>query len=121
MGLAVDEKSKLIYVPERGNINVFSITREYIDRFCVGQVKRPYGIVISGDGNEFVSDCESHCVYKFELAKFQLVTKVGKQGTGVREFNYPRYLTVNTYRSVLVADCYNDRIVEMDTDLKRTR
>ena len=62
-----------------------------------------------------------HSVYKFKLLKFHLVTKVGKEGTGVREFSYPRYLTVNTDRSVLVADYNNDRIVVMDGDLKHKR
>ena len=120
-GVAVDEKSKLIYVANKGNISVFSMTGEYIDRFCEGQVSWPYGIAISEDNNVFVSDTGSHCVYKFKLPKFQLVTKVGKLGTGVNEFCSPYYLTVTTDRSVLVADCNNDRIVVMDTDLKHKR
>ena len=119
-GVAFDEKSKLIYVANTGNISVFSITGEYIDTFCEGQVEYPFGIAISED-NVFVSDWVSHCVYKFTLPKFQLVTKVGKGGSGVGEFNSPRFLSVTTDRSVLVADCYNDRIVVMDTDLKHTR
>ena len=124
-GVAFDEKSKLIYVANggifmnSGNISVFSITGEYTDRFCQGQVN-PYGIAISAN-NVFVSDRGSHCVYKFTLPRFQLVTKVGKEGTGVREFKSPRYLSVTTDRSVLVADCGNDRIVVMNTDLKHTR
>ena len=124
-GVAFDEKSKLIYVANAGmfmnsaNISVFSITGEYIDRFCEGQVN-PYGIAIS-ENNVFVSDWGLHCVYKFTLPRFQLVTKVGKVGTGVREFKSPRYLTVTTDRSVLVADSGNNRIVVMDTDLKHKR
>ena len=117
-GVAVDEKSKLIYVANKGNISVFSMTGEYIDRFCKGQVSWPYGIAICEDNYVFVSDRGSHCVYKFKLPKFQLVTKVGKYGTDVNEFSSPLYLTVTTDRSVLVADCYNHRIVVMDTDLK---
>ena len=120
-GVAVDEKSKLIYVANEGNISVFSMTGEYIDRFFQGQFDRPYGIVISEDNNVFVSDRGSDCLYKFKLPKFQLVTKVGKKGTGVNEFSFPYYLTVTTDRSVLVADCYNNRIVVMDTDLKHKR
>ena len=117
-GVTFDEKSKLIYVANKGKISVFSITGEYIERFF--EVKNPHGIAISED-NVFVSDWGSHCVYKFTFPKFQLVTKVGKYGTGVREFNYPRHLSVTTDRSVLVADCCNNRIVVMDTDLKHTR
>ena len=126
-GVAFDEKSKLIYVADggdsntRGNINVFSLTGEYIDRFCEGLVNQPYGIAMSRDNIVFVSDRGSHCVYKFKLPKLQLVTKVGKKGNGKGEFSYPRYLTVTTDKSVLVADYGNDRIVVMDTDLKHKR
>ena len=120
-GVAVDEKSKLIYVANEGNISVFSMTGEYIDRFCEEQVIQPFGIAISEDNNVFVSDFGSHCVYKFKLPKFQLVTKVGKLGTGVNEFSSPNYLTVTTDRSVLVADHGNDRMVVMDTNLKHKR
>ena len=126
-GVAFDENSKLIYVADggssntTGNISVFSITGEYIDRFCVGQVYHPYGIAMSGDNIVFVSDWVSDCVYKLKLPKFQLVTKVGKKGNGVGEFNTPEHLTVTKVRYVLVADYYNDRIVVMDTDLKHKR
>ena len=124
-GVAVNDMSKLIFVANgqygTGNISVFSITGEYIHRFCQGQVKVPYGIVMSRDSNVFVSDAWSHCVYKFQLPKFQLVTKAGKFGTGVTEFNSPHYLTLITDRSVLVADSVNDRIAVMDTDLKHER
>ena len=127
-GVAVDEKSKLIYVADTrgydydtGNISVFSMTGEYIDRFCEGQVNQPYGIAISEDNDVFVSDIWSHCVYKFKLPKFQLLTKVGKNVIGVSKFNSPRHLTVTTDRSVLVADRDNNRIVVMDTDLKHQR
>ena len=97
------------------------MTGEYIDRFCEGQVNQPYGIIISEDNDVFVSDSGSHCVYKFKLPKFQLVTKVGKNVIGVSKFNSPHHLTVTTDRSVLVADCDNNRIAVMDTDLKHKR
>ena len=122
-GVAFDEKSKLICVANQGsifgagNISVFSMTGEYIDRFCEGQMN-PYGMAIS-ENNVFVS--ASHCVYKFTFPKFQLVTEVGKYGTGVGEFKYPRHLSVTTDRYVLVADRYNNRIVVMDTDPKHIR
>ena len=66
-GVAVDEKSKLIYVATGGEgrryfyryISLFSMTGEYIDRFCKGQAWDPFGIVISGDNNLFVSDLGS--------------------------------------------------------------
>ena len=125
-GVAFDEKSNLIYVANggkfmnSGNISVFSITGEYIDRFCEELVKYPHGIAVC-ENNVFVSEWGSDCVYKFALPKFQLVTKVGKEGTGVKEFNSPFYLSVSTDRSVLVADCGNNRIIVTGTNLKHKR
>ena len=98
------------------------LTKQVIlNGFCEGQINQPHGIAISEDNNVFVSDWGSHCVYKFKLPKFQLVTKVGKKGAGINEFSCPHYLIVTTDRYVLVADLSDHRIVVMDTDLKHKR
>ena len=122
-GVAFDEKSQRIYVVDAapgysyGYINVFSVTGEYIDRFCKGRVSYPYGIAISGD-NVFVSDSMFQCcVHKFTFPAFRFVSKVGKEGRGVGEFLTPRNLTVaDGY--VYVADRDNNRITVMSTKLK---
>ena len=120
-GVAFDEESQQIYVAntgldfDNGNINVFSVTGEYI-RFCKEQVGRPYGIAISGD-NVFVSDSWFCCVYKFTFPAFRLVSKVGKEGRGVGEFNCSLNLTVAD-GCVYVADYSNNRIAVMSTKLK---
>ena len=124
-GVAFDEKSQRIYVTNvniiligSSNISVFSVTGEYIDRVCGGQVGDPSGIVISGD-NVFVSDAWFHCVFKFKFPTFISVSKVGKKGTGVGEFRDPLGLTVaDGY--VYVADCDNNRIAVMSTELQHS-
>ena len=123
-GVAFDEKSQRIYVTNTlmigggGNISVFSVTGEYIDRFCVGQFGSPFGIAISGD-NVFVSDTGLHCVLKFKFPTFISVSKVGKEGTGVGEFRCPLSLTVaDGY--VYVADHNNNRIAVMSTGLQHS-
>ena len=121
-GVAFDEKSQRIYVTSAvlgsSNISVFSVTGEYIDRFCEGQVRSPYGIAISGD-NVFVSDIELHCVFKFKFPTFISVSMVGQFGTGVGEFLYPHSLTVAD-EYVYVADSYNNRIAVMSTGLQHS-
>ena len=120
--VAFDEKFKRIYVTNgmlgSSNISVFSDTGEYIDRFCSGEFGGLYGIAISGDNTIFVSDTLSHCIYKFKLPEFEFVSKVGKIGTGVGEFNYPRNLTVAKDGCVYVPDCCNHRIAVMDAEMK---
>ena len=120
-GVAFDEKSQRIYVANAvlgGNISVFSVTGEYIDRFCETQVRSPTGIAISGD-DVFVSDRGFDCVFKFKFPTFISVSKVGKEGTGVGEFRNPLSLTVaDGY--VYVADRDNNRIAVMSTGLQHS-
>ena len=121
-GIAFDERTQLIYVAT-GNpfsnygIIVFSVTGEYINTFCEGQVRWPVGIAIKGD-EVYVSDILLHSILHFKLPGFQLVTKVGKYGIGKGEFNYPRQLTVAPNGSVFVADSFNKRVVVLTHKLK---
>ena len=121
-GVAFDEKSQRIYVADTGlgfgnsNISVFSVTGEYIHRFCKGLISQPYGIAISGD-NVFVSDIGSDCVHKFTFPAFQYVSMVGRRGISGRQFLFPRNLTVaDGY--VYVADNNNNRIAVKSTELE---
>ena len=122
-GIAFDELTQLIYVSNgnpysnNGSIIVFSVTGEYINTFCKGQVKCPEGIAINGD-EVYVSDTSLHSILHFKLSGFQLITKVGKQGTGKGEFYYPRQLTVAPNGSVFVADSSNNRVVMLTHKLK---
>ena len=121
-GIAFDELTQLIYVAN-GNpysncgIIVFSVTGEYINTFCKGQVKCPVGIAINGD-EVYVSDTLLHSILHFKLPGFKLITKVGKQGTGKGEFYSPRQLTVAPNGSVFVADTSNNRVVVLTHKLK---
>ena len=121
--VAFDENSQRIYATNTpmfvgGNISVFSVTGEYIDSVCEGQVCSPNGIAISRD-NVFVSDTALSCVFKFKFPTFIFVSKVGERGTGVGEFQFPYSLTVaDGY--VYVADCDNNRIVVMSTGLQHS-
>ena len=125
-GIAFDERTQLIYVADgnpfstNGSIKVFSVTGEYINTFCKGEIKRPVGIAIKGD-EVYVSDKELHSIFHFKLPGFQLVTKVGKKGTGIGEFSSPSELTVAPNGSVFVADTNNNRIVVMTDRLKFQR
>ena len=92
-GIAFDERTQLIYVVKRfpfsGTIIVFSVAGEYINTFCRGQLLCPMGIAINGD-EVYVSDHNSNSIFHFKLPGFELITKVGKKGTGKGEFSSPR-------------------------------
>ena len=122
-GIAFDERNQLIYVVNRyqfsniGTIIVFSVTGEYINTFYEGQFETPVGIAINGD-EVYVSDVNLNSIFHFKFPGFELITKVGKKGTGKGEFSSPRQLTVAPNGSVFVADTNNNRIVVMTQKLK---
>ena len=122
-GIAFDERTQLIYVANGvlisgiGSISVFSVTGEYINTFCKGQFNTPVGIAINGD-EVYVTDSFLHSIFHFKLPGFQLITKVGKEGTGKGKFSYPHQLTVAPNGSVFVADTSNNRIVVMTNSLE---
>ena len=123
LGIAFDERTQLIYVAHgnpfsnNDNIIVFSVTGEYNNTFCKGQVKCPASIAINGD-EVYVSDTLLHSILHFKLPGFQLVTKGGKQGTGKGEFDSPNQLTVAPNGSVFVADRNNNRVVVLTHKLE---
>ena len=121
-GIAFDERTQLIYVANRtplsciASISVFSVTGEYINTFCQG-LMCPIGIALNGD-EVYVSDSLLNSIFHFKLPGFELITKVGMEGTGKGEFSYPRQLTVAPNGSVFVADTNNNRIVVMTQKLE---
>ena len=122
-GITFDERTQIIYVADGiypGSIKVFSVTGEYINTFCEGQLKCPIGIAITGN-EVFVSDSLFHSIFHFNLPDFRLVAKVGNEGTGDGEFSYPRQLTVTHHGSVFVADNGNNRVVELTYKLEFKR
>ena len=66
-------------------------------------------------------DSDFHSIFHFKLPGFQLVTKVGKEGTGKGEFSSPQQLTVALNGSVFVADNANNRVVVLARRLKFQR
>ena len=121
MGIAFDEITQQIYVANgsqsSSGISVFSVTGEYINIFCEGELAFPVGIAINGDC-VYVSDSNLHSIFHFKLPGFKLVSKLGNKGTGDREFNLPQQLTVAPNGSVFLADSYNDRVVVLTHELK---
>ena len=115
--IAYDINTRLVYVADPSRICVFSEKGEYINTFAEKYLRWPVGIGISGK-EVFVSDQYLHTIFHFELPNFRLVAKVGKKGTGKKEFSSPQQLTVDSDGDVYVADTDNNRVVVMNSKLK---
>ena len=119
-GVAIDENTNLIYVAEwlgSCRVSIFSETGEFLNTFTHQDMRAPWGIAIHRD-NLYVTDTGVQAVFQFKIeADMRLVAKLGSEGSGVGQFNYPLGLTVSTNGDVFVADCENNRIQILDDSL----
>ena len=76
----------------------------------------PRGIAVDKEDNIFVSDRGRHCVYKLDKDGNQLKI-IGKRGTGIGEFNYPRGVAF-IGEHVFVCDKDNHRIQVFSRELE---
>ena len=118
-GVAIDENTNLIYIAEEDScrVSIFSETGEFINTFTHQDMREPHGIAIHRD-NLYVTDTVVHAVFQFKIeVDMRLVAKLGSQGSGMGQFNYPHGLTVSTNGDVFVADRSNNRIQILDDSL----
>ena len=121
-GVAINEATNQIIVANSGNnrVEIFSETGEYLNQLGDGQLGTPWGIAIHGN-SVYVSSNLKHTVSKYSLTDFSFVKQIGGRGSNNGEFKYPRQLTTDPNGQVFVADCYNNRICVLDTDLNHLR
>ena len=119
-GIAIDENTDLIYVAEgidSRRVSIFSETGTFIDTFSHEDMRWPHGIAIHRD-NLYVTVTEAHALFRFKIeADMRLVAKLGSQGSGMGQFDYPQGLTVSPNGDVFVADSGNNRIQVLDDSL----
>ena len=119
-GVTINEATNQIFVANYSNhrIEIFSETGEYLNQ--LGELHNPYGIAIY-ENSLFVSSIGKHTISKYSLTDFSLVKQIGGEGSNNGEFHYPRQLTTDPNGHVYIADCDNNRICVLDTDLHHMR
>ena len=110
-------KNKSIYIADTDNsrIQIFSKAGKFVAEFGKEQLYTPDSIALS-DKWVFVSDCDHNAVFKFKISNNKYVCQ-SAQG----ELNCPHGITVDTNGAVIVADCNNNRIGILNTELKLVR
>ena len=126
-GIAIDCNNSQIYVTEvvytlygldTAQVAIFSETGKFLKTFSHPDMKCPWGIAIYRD-NVYVTDTVEHSVFHFKVdTDFPLVARIGNLGSGIRQFNDPRQLTVSRYRNLFVTDYKNDRLKILDNRLR---
>ena len=129
-GVAIDTNTNCIYVVENSRrlafsrcvftcVSIYSGDGEFLETFSLKQhMWATWGIAIHDD-NLYLTDNLKHSVFHFKIAPgFKLVGKVGSLGVCVGCFSSPKQLTVSTNGNLFVADCTNNRVVVLDSNLQ---
>ena len=110
-------RNESIYIADTGNsrIQIFSTAGKFVAEFGKEQLHNPHSIALN-DKWVFVSDFSLNAVFKFQIINNKFVCQSAKG-----ELYSPRGMTVDTNGEVLVADCHNDRIAVLNSELKLVR
>ena len=110
-------RNESIYIADTCNrrIQIFTTAGRFVAEFGKGQLGLPHSIALN-DKWVFVSDCYHNTVFKFHITNKKYVCQSAKG-----ELNYPLGITVNTNGELLVADCNNNRIAILNSELKLVR
>ena len=121
-GVAIHEETHQIFVANCFNnrVEIFSESGVFFHQLGVGQLSLPSGIATHGD-SVYVSCFGDDTVSKFSLTELCLVRRIGGEGSGNGQFNYPRQLTTDPIGRVFIADINNNRICIHDPDLNHLR
>ncbi len=129
-GVAVDSTDGGVYVVDMGNhrIQKFDTSTNVLPQLITkwgggigpghasdpraqepGQLRSPWGIVVDGQGDVYVSDTGNQRVQKFDR-EGNFITQWGGYGNGTGQFNFPYGITVDARGSVFVVDSANTRV-----------
>ena len=110
-------RNESIYIADTWNrrIQIFSTAGEFVAEFGKEQLNKPDSIALN-DKWVFVSDYYHYAVFKFQITNNKFVCQ-----SAIGELNRPFGITVDTNGEVLVADCFNNRIAILNSELKLVR
>ena len=119
-GVTVDNKTENIYIADQWNncVKVFDSTGKYLFKFGdnkgEGKMSYPRGVAICG--NRILITQGNNCVLNYQLnGKF--VSRIGIQGRGELEFNFPYSLTIDESNGdIYICDRNNNRIQILNSD-----
>ncbi|KAI6653687.1 Cell surface protein [Oopsacas minuta] len=117
-GLAIDEVNNQILVADRNNgrIQIFDDKGQFVAKFGKCILSSPFGVCVT-ENNMFVTDIEHHSIFKFDKETLRLIDKVGKKGSGERDFCSPQGLAADSFSQLYIADSENNRVCIYSSEL----
>lgn len=129
-GIAVDQADGTVYVVDMGNhrIQKFDTSTNVLPQLLFkiggglgpghasspqaqepGQFRSPWGVVVGGNGDLYVTDTGNQRLQKFDR-EGTFITQWGGFGNGDGQFNFPYGVAVDPRGSVFVVDSANSRV-----------
>ena len=112
--VTVDNKTGNIFITDQHNncVKIFDSTGKYLFNFgdneVEGKMYLPLCVAIYGD--RILISQGNNCIMNYQL-NGMFISKIGKQGKGKLEFNWPNGLTIDgSNGNIYVSDCQNYRI-----------
>ncbi len=113
--MAFNLSEELIVSEYSGDVLVFNKKRERV-RSIKNGFGNISGVAVDKEDNIYVSECNKHCVFKFNK-KGNLLKNFGTMGSDPKELNWPRGLAV-AGDQVFLCDQLNHRVQVLTTDLE---
>ena len=120
-GVAINQRGEVV-VSDKGRhcVSVFSPSGVNLRSFGTrgsghGQFNQPYGVAVDSEGNILVAEFSNYRIQKFTV-KGQFLAVVGTKGSGHLQFYFPTDIAISNNK-VYVADCLNNRIQVLHSDL----
>ena len=119
--LTFNSSEQMIVTEYYGDVVVFDKQgkKEQTIKKSVHEFNKIAGVAVDNEDNLYVTDCGRHCVYKLNK-EGKLLKKFGNEGSGPKELNFPRGVTV-VNNQLLVSDCNNGRIQVLTTELEHVK
>ena len=126
-GLAVDNAGS-VWVADRdnnriqkftwnGKVQPFPAFKRHSLSSAPGKFNLPYGVVVNGLGEFYVSDTQNHRIQHF-TPEGKLIRIWGEKGSAPGQLNTPRGIALDVFGNVWVADHTNHRVQKFSWDGK---
>ncbi len=106
-----------VYLLDSGNNRILKASGPNATAWSVFQSDpswaNPYGLAVDGSDTLYIADTGNHRIVKIAGG---VTTILGRWGTGLGEFRYPRDVAVDRHGRIFVADTYNHRIQVLAPD-----
>ncbi|XP_071803572.1 E3 ubiquitin-protein ligase TRIM45-like [Asterias amurensis] len=116
--LTIDIEDKLtMFFLNRKCVSTYATDGKFIRRFQANDVKNVTSVAVNSRGDTLLLDCLECCVFMYDEKGF-FIQRIGNQGCGRGELNFPISMCVDKFSNIYVSDKGNQCVVRVNPDGK---